>query len=657
MKKRIAALLLSLTMLVTSASALTVEQARELLSEHYIDEIPEDVLAHDTIEEILFALGDRYTEYYTAKELAGFYSSIEDVQMVGIGIRSYFRTQGVEIDQVAPGGPAAQAGLQAGDWIVAVDGKDIRGAAEEDVYSRLRGEEGTSVGVTVLRGEETFDVVLTRRQVVFPTAMLEKIEDGIGWISCSSFGSNTFAQFYEILTAYDAQVNGWVVDLRGNSGGNAITATLAAGCFGGWNSGIYMRTGKDQYYAYLSKANLMSAMEPDLDLSVFDENGYLTGNTVCVLTDESTASAAELFCAVIRDSGAGVIVGARTYGKGIAQTLFSQDYYLPGMEDYFSEGDAIKITSERCFSVMGSTYDQVGILPHVLVDGDLADEAAELLMAPYTDGDDALILRDVCRTSRQVQHFVMPLELVRTPEYSEVVAQLLSTLPPQVTCQIRQDGGLRLLSAEEAALICGVAWDSGTFSDLADSPYAQAVEVMRIYGIVDGYGDGTFLPREGLTRAEMCALLVKALRCPMHIDANYMFSDVPAANWYAPYVNTMCRLGLVKGDGNGAFRPEEPITNQEFLVLLGRVAQWLDMSCYELMKHDSVLYGDVLPYEDELAQQYGNFADWARESIWLCDGEYAWTDVGQIDPSAATTREQAAEAVYRLFCRSGLFAD
>ena len=91
--------------------------------------------------------------------------------------------------------------------------------------------------------------------------------------------------------------------------------------------------------------------------------------------------------------------------------------------------------------------------------------------------------------------------------------------------------------------------------------------------------------------------------------------------------------------------------------MLGRAAQWLDMRCYEKMKHDSVIYGDVLPYEDELAQQYGNFADWARESIWLCDGVYAWTEVEQIDPTAATTREQATEAVYRLFCRSGLFAD
>lgn len=657
MKKRFFALLLTLAMLVTSASALTVEQARDLLKEHYIDEIPEEVLANDTIDGILSALGDPYTEYYTQEELAGFYASIEDIQLVGIGIRSYYRPQGIEVNQVAPGGPAAEGGLRAGDWIIAVDGQDTRGAAEEDVYSWISGAEGTPVSLTVLRGEETFDVVLTRRQVVFPTALLEKIEDGIGWISCTSFGSNTFAQFYQILTTFDSQVDGWVVDLRGNSGGNALTATLAAGCFGGWNSGIYLRDGNGQYYTYSSTGGLVSAAEPELDLSMYDQSGYLTLDPVCVLTDEVTASAAELFCAVIRDSGAGLIIGTQTYGKGVAQTLFSQEYYLPGMEEYFADGDGIKITTERCFSMAGSTYDQVGILPHVLVDGDLADEAAVLLMASYSDGDDALILRDVCRTSAQAPHFVMPLELVRRPEYSEVLAQLLSALTPQVTCQIIQDGELRTVSVEDAARVCGVVLDGGEFSDLIDSPYVQAVEAMRIYKIVDGYGDGTFLPEKNMTRAEMCALFAKALRCPVYIGGSSAFSDVPEESWYAPYVNAMHRLGLVGGDDSGTFRPEDPITNQEYLVLLGRIAQWLDMRYYELMKHDSVFFGDILPYADELEQWYGEFDDWAREEIWLCDDEYAWTDVEQIDPVAAVTREQAVESLYRLFCNCGVLTD
>ena len=145
MKRRLCALLAALGMLIAPASALTVEQARELLSEYYIDEIPEDVLARETVDEILDALGDPYTEYYTEEELTGFYASIEDIQLVGIGIRSYYREQGIEITQVAPGGPADKGGIRAGDWIIEVDGHDTRGAAADDVDAWIRGSEGLSL--------------------------------------------------------------------------------------------------------------------------------------------------------------------------------------------------------------------------------------------------------------------------------------------------------------------------------------------------------------------------------------------------------------------------------------------------------------------------------------------------------------------------------
>ncbi len=657
MKRKFLASLLVLGMLMTPASALTVEQAREVLTEYYIDEIPEEVLEHDTIDEILSALGDRYTEYYTAEELSAFYAGIEDVQIVGIGIRSYYRAGGVLITQVAPTGPAEEGGLQAGDWIIAIDGHDTRGAAESDVDTWIRGEEGTTVNLTVLRGELEFEVTLTRRPVVFPTTQLEKIEDGIGWISCTSFGTNTFAQFYEIITTYDAQVDGWVVDLRGNSGGNALTAMLSAGCFGGWDTGIYMRDGSGLYYAYRSSAALLSAWgDPAIDAASFDEKGRLTENTVCVLTDEVTASAAELFSAAIRDSGAGLIIGAQTYGKGVAQTLFTKESYAAGMEGFFEDGDGIKVTSERCYSVAGGTYDQVGVLPHVLVHSDLADEVAALLMAPYTAGDDALILRDVCRTSSQVQHFAIPMDLLRDSQNADAVEQLLSSLVPGVTCQIRRDGALWSFSADEAAEACAVAVENKQFSDLESSAYANEIETMRLYGIVGGYGDGTFHPAETLSRAEMCALFVKALRYPLSGTGTSVFSDVDAEIWYAPYIETMFRLGLVNGDGNGTFRPKDSISHEEFLTLLGRVAQWLDMDYYEVMRHDGI-YGDLLPSAEELAQRYGNYSEWAREEIWLCDGEYVWTDLAEIDADAATTREEAVASMYYLFCSSGMLAE
>ena len=153
----------------------------------------------------------------------------------------------------------------------------------------------------------------------------------------------------------------------------------------------------------------------------------------------------------------------------------------------------------------------------------------------------------------------------------------------------------------------------------------------------------------------MCALFVKALRYPLVEAGVAAFSDVDETQWYAPYVNTMYRLGLVNGVGDGLFCPDEDISNEEFLVLLGRVAQWLDMDYYEVMRPDGI-YGTQLPSAEELEQQYGRFHGWAREEIWLCDGEYAWTEVAQIDPAAAVTREEAVESMYKLFCNTGLLA-
>lgn len=653
MKKRVIAVLLALGILTTSASALTVEQAREILREYYIDEIPDEVLAQDTIDGILTALGDRYTEYFTAQELAEFYGSIEDVQLVGIGIRAYYREQGVLITLAAPGSPAAEGGLQAGDWIIGIDGHDTRGADDTDVDFWIRGEEGTQVRLTVLRGEEIFEVTLTRRKVVFPNTLLEKIEDRIGWISCTSFGSGTYAQFYDIITTYDSRVDGWVVDLRGNSGGNALTAVLSAGCFGGWNSGVYMRDGKNQYYSYLSTPKLaFNIGGADIDLDAFDENGYLTADAVCVLTDEDTASAAELFCASVRDSGAGVIVGTQTYGKGVAQTLLTDDSFADG---YFEDGDGFKVTSERCFSKAGATYDQVGVLPHVPVDGELADEVAALLMAAYTEGEDALYLYDVCRTSNVAENFVIPLELLCDPANSAIVEQLLGALMSGVTCRIRQDGLLRDATPEEVAQLCAITLPEGRLSDVEDSPFEEAVTTMGLYGIVDGCGDGTFRPTQALTRAELCALFVKAMRYPAADGELPAFSDVAGDSWYAPYVGAMFRLGLVEGYEDGTFRPGDPVSHEEFLVLLGRVAKWLDMDYYEIMRRDG-LYGDVIPSEEELAEQYGEYAPWARDAIWLCDGEYAWADMSEIAPDAETTREEAVASMYLLFCVSGLLA-
>ena len=111
----------------------------------------------------------------------------------------------------------------------------------------------------------------------------------------------------------------------------------------------------------------------DGELTGFDQSGCLTRDPVLVLVNREHGQRSELFACSIRDSGAGLVIGARTFGKAVMQTIFTQeidpDYFTPGdPADYFAQGDALKVTTERVYSMQGSTHDTIGIMPHVLVD-------------------------------------------------------------------------------------------------------------------------------------------------------------------------------------------------------------------------------------------------------------------------------------------------
>lgn len=658
MKKRLLALFLVLVLaLVPSASALTADQTKEILQTYYVDEIPQEALSQNTIEEILDILGDPYTDYFSAEEYAEFMGSMEDTEIVGIGISGFYLETGIYIAATAPDSPASDAGIRQGDSIIAIDGHDTRGAEESDIDSWIQGREGTQVSLTIQRGTETFSVTATRRAVVFPTVTLDKIENRVGWITCTAFGSTTFQHFYDIITTHDDEVDEWVVDLRSNGGGDVLAAVFSAGCFAGKKQGVYLRDAAGDYSAFLHDPNYITAFGYyDGPVDAFDNSGYLTTNTVFVLVDEYSASATELFCSSIRDSGAGLIIGARTYGKGVAQTIFSADYPAEYFElgdpnAYFSDGDAIKVTTERGFSTQGSTYDKVGILPHLMVDADLADEVAALLAAPIDGVSDLLTVSGLNANSQIANSFAVPLSLLTAAENADAAAALLSALPPSVSCTLAQGGSTASLTAADAAAQLGLSYTSRAFSDTAGTPYQREIDTLGTFGIVSGSGNGGFQPDQVLDRASLCALLVKAMRYPM-ADGQTEFADVPADAWYAPYVDTLYEMGLVNGYDDGLFHPNDPINHEQFLVLMARIAKWLDMDYYEMSLRNGA-YGNKVPAATTLAMEYGSFSAWARESVWLA-GHFAWTDHSNIAPQASTTRAEAAATLFNLFWSSGV---
>ena len=649
MKKKLLAVLLTALLLLSQAFALTAEQAGELLQEYYIDEIPPEVLAQSTVDEMLDLLGDPYTAYYTGEEYASFLASMEDVELVGIGIRAYYLDFGVLLSQIAPDSPAAEAGLQVGDVLIAIDGNDTRGADSAAVDGWVRGEAGTQVSLTVARDGAAFEVTLTRRQVFFPTTVLEKIEDRIGWISCTSFGPATFQHFYEIITTWDDQVDEWVIDLRDNGGGDLFAALFSAGCFAGTGSGVYLRGGDGAYSAYLFDPALISALGYfPRDLTQEFESGYLTLHPAHVLVNEYTASAAELFAALIRDSGAGLVIGARTYGKGVAQTVLDQD--TPGLADCFADGSALKITVNRVFAMEGATFDKVGVLPHIQVQGELADEVAALLAAPITENEDLLYFQDLSLISQISDSMAVPVRLLQESDNADAVRQLLRALPAAANCILRQDGKLKWITVESTARLAGVE-PPETFSDCAGSPYRTAIRTLQVYGILGGDGSGAFCPEAALDRASLCALLGKALRIPA--GTGHTCPDVPEESWCADYVSAALRLGLVDTDSDGLFHPEAAVSQEEFAAVLARAANWLSMNYHELLEPDGFLAG-MLPSGEELAQRCGAFAEENRAAAWVCGEDFSWRDLTQTDPAAQITRGEAAMGVYKLLRRTGV---
>lgn len=607
---RLAAVCLTLTLLVTHAFALTVEQALELLEENYYYDIPEEVYGARTLEELFGLLGDPYTVYMDEEQYAAFLEKLEGVvDLVGIGVECAFTEEGFLLRRVFSDSPALEAGLRAGDLIIAVDGTSCVPAGEEH-RQLIAGPEGTDVAVTVLRDGRREDYTMTRRPVYVPNIQVSLLDSGAGCIVCSSFAEDTAGTFSDALRQYDGQAVCWLVDLRGNGGGfTSVALEMTAALMG---PGEYL------------------CME-DHGGNAAIQRGYsaaVTDKPLIVLVDAGSASASEILSANVRDASRGLLVGSRTYGKGVAQIVLDG----ANAPAYF-DGDCLKITTDRFYTAGGSTTDRVGVIPSLLVDDRLTQAVGEAL-AGGRAGTSRL-----CVGYRGYSFYVDP----DAPE--EVVSELLSALPPQIPVLLEEDGSYVPCTPRQAADGLGVDYDSRWFSDVADSSYAEAINAMGTYRLLGGTGDGLFRPGERLTRAQLCALLARTL------NVTYVgpgrFSDVPEDAWYAGEVNAMAALGLVDGVGEGRFDPDGALTQEAFLTILGRAARFLSYGT------DA---GGVSALPSEVREALEPYAGWARDSIAaLVSGRgesLLFAPLEQLAPSASVLREEAAAGMYAVL--SGL---
>ncbi len=631
---RLTALLLALILLLAPAFALNVDQALELLEALYYYDIPEEAYKAKTVEELLQVLSDPYTQYMTEQEYQTFLKALEgDADIVGIGVSVQYTFDGILILDTISGGSAREAGLQPGDLIVAVDGVPCV-PASASVSDLLTGAEGTQVTVTILRDGVTSSYALTRRPVVIPNTEIQILDGGIGYIDCNSFGLDTGAEFAQLVEENDGKVGVWLLDLRGNGGGYVTAAAELLSALMGVGRYVYFEYG-DGSLEYV----------PGL-------RDAATAKPVIVLTDGASASASELVSSNVRDLGRGITVGLRTYGKGVAQSMLDEGV-LP---DYF-DGDCLKLTTSRAYSGGANTTDRIGVIPTLLVD---SVQTASLALALCGDPDESQlsILMDAPGAPGNRRSYGVDLDKVD----NDTLSALLSALPPQIVVGYSETAGgeQERYTPAQIAEILGVEYENRWFTDVGGSRYADAINAMGVYGLLEGDGRGSFNPEGQLTRAQLCTMLARVIN--VTYQGASLFSDVDQDSWYGPSVNAMAYLGLVEGTGDGKFSPDKPLTQEQFLTIMGRTARFINVGL------DA--YGQWLEDGEgrlSLAQQMAlaPYSDWAEKNVavlaWGLEETFddvasplgmLYAPLSELSPGTPTLREEAAAGMYAVL--SGL---
>lgn len=312
---------------------------------YYVEELDEDAMADGLYSGLMNSLGDPYAEYYTPDQWIAMQNSTEGIYY---GIGAYMKKDTVtgypQITGIIRETPAEEAGLLIDDYIYEVDGKDVFDMNLSDVTGMIKGPEGTTVSLTVIRpstGEE-LDMTIERRKVETPTVEYEMLEGNIGYISIAEFDTVTVDQFAEALaTVRGNNMEGLILDLRGNPGGSLNAVVEIARML--LPKGMIVYT-EDKYG---------------------ERNEYTCDGKRCidvpmvVLVNGGSASASEILAGAVKDYGIGTLLGTTTYGKGIVQRLIALD-----------DGSAIKLTVSHYYTPLGNDIHKVGVVPDIELEFD-----------------------------------------------------------------------------------------------------------------------------------------------------------------------------------------------------------------------------------------------------------------------------------------------
>ncbi|MBD5492009.1 MAG: S41 family peptidase [Lachnospiraceae bacterium] len=319
----------------------------DVINEYYYQDADIDVgaMTEGMYAGMVSALGDPYSVYYTEEEWADLMRETEGIYY---GIGAYLmidqNTGAAKISGVIDNTPAQEAGLRADDLIYMVDGEMTMGLELSEIVALVKGEEGTTVHLTIYReGESDYlEIDVERRKIESPTVNYEMLENDIGYIQITEFDDVTTDQFTEALaTVKGSGAKGLILDLRGNPGGSLnVVVDIAREIL---PKGLIVYT--EDKYGERDEYNCDGRKELEIPL--------------VVLVNGNSASASEILAGAIKDYGKGTLVGTTTFGKGIVQRV------LP-----LTDGTALKLTISAYYTPNGNNIHGVGIEPDVVCEFD-----------------------------------------------------------------------------------------------------------------------------------------------------------------------------------------------------------------------------------------------------------------------------------------------
>ena len=307
-----------------------------MIEGYYIHDYDENLVWENIYKSLVESIADDYGQYLTAEEYEALIDSA-DGDFVGIGVHATFDvdTEGVYIFGVIPNSPAELAGLQKGDIIVSAEGIE---SSEESYYKLLdsvRGEAGTEVSLTVLRGEEKIDFKIKRQAVAAENVFYEKLENNIGYIRILSFADESVSEEFtkKLALAQSEGCKKFIFDVRNNTGG-------------------YLNEICDVLDLLLPEGPIINIVDKNGTTKTQNSDANCIQAEMTVLCNGNTASAAELFTAALRDYELAEIIGTTTFGKGTMQTT-----------RYLVDGSTLKLSRAFYNPPSNISYDKIGIKP------------------------------------------------------------------------------------------------------------------------------------------------------------------------------------------------------------------------------------------------------------------------------------------------------